>query len=106
MIGGSLHRTEGEPGAVYATSPGTGVIRPALVALLALTTSACVTPPPEVRCGPVPPDPCEEQAVEIERVVERDNPGRQVVHISFVNAEGDARVLLDDDTEVGWGERL
>jgi hypothetical protein len=61
---------------------------------------------PDVRCGPLPREECERRAAEIERVVERDNPGRQVVLISFVNAEGHARVMLDDDTEVGWGERL
>jgi hypothetical protein len=77
-----------------------------LAGLLVLLTTACLLPPPEVRCGPMPRDPCEEQAAEIERIVERDNPGRHVVLISFVNAAGHARVLLDDDTEIGWGERL
>jgi hypothetical protein len=78
----------------------------ALCGSLVVLMTACVTPRPEVRCGPLPSDPCEAQAAEIERIVERDNPGRHVVLISFVNAEGHARVLLDDDAEVGWGERL
>ena len=73
---------------------------------LVVLMTACITPRPEMRCGPLPHDQCEGRAAEIERIVERENPGRHVVLISFVNAEGHARVLLDDDTEVGWGERL
>jgi hypothetical protein len=59
-----------------------------------------------VNCGPLDPDQCEGRASEIVSVVEQNNPGRRVVSIEFLNAEGHARVVLDDDTEVGWGERL
>jgi hypothetical protein len=38
-------------------------------------------------------------------VFERDNPGRRVVSITFVNNDGHARVILGADTEVGWGAR-
>lgn len=59
-----------------------------------------------VDCGPLTEVNCEQQAAQIVSVVERENPGRRVVSIVFINEEGHALVRLDDDTEIGWGERL
>jgi hypothetical protein len=62
--------------------------------------------PYSLDCGPLDRTDCEHQATEIVSIVTRDNPGRSVTSIVFVNTSGDARVILDDGTEVGWGERL
>ncbi len=57
-------------------------------------------------CGPLDRATCEREAAEIVSVVTRYNPGRPVSSIVFTNAEGHAVVMLDDGTEIGWGERL
>lgn len=72
------------------------------VALMAASCSLA----PSVDCGPLDRATCEEEAAQIVSVVQRDNPGRTVQSIEFINADGHARVILDDGEEIGWGERL
>jgi len=59
-----------------------------------------------VDCGPLDRATCEQEAAEIVSVVQRDNPGRTVRSIEFLNADAHARVMLDNGEEIGWGERL
>lgn len=57
-------------------------------------------------CGPLDRADCEEWATEMVSVVTREFPDRGVTSIVIWNAAGHAQVLLDDRTEVGFGERL
>jgi len=57
-------------------------------------------------CGPLDRATCEQEAAEIVSVVERDNPGRTVRSIEYLNADAHARVMLDNGEEIGWGARL
>lgn len=57
-------------------------------------------------CGPLDRDSCLRAAAVVASSVEGDHPGRRVVMIQFVNLEGHAVVILDDGTEIGWGDRL
>lgn len=57
-------------------------------------------------CGPLDRDLCLLTASTVALSVEDDHPGRQVVMIRFINVQGHAIVVLDDGTEIGWGDRL
>ena len=78
-------------------------MRGRLLAPFAIVLSACNLFGPEITCGPLPGLECDEQVQEIQTIIARDFPARRVVSIEFANAEGDATVRLDDETEVGWG---
>lgn len=71
---------------------------------LTLILTSC-WPPYVVDCGPLPEDQCEKEAAEIANVVGRGHPDRSIVSITFLNRQAHAEVILDDGTEVGWGER-
>ena len=76
----------------------------ALVATALIAASCSLAP--SVDCGPLEHATCEEEAAQIVSVVQRDNPGRTVRSIEFLNADGHARVMLDNGEEIGWGDRL
>lgn len=82
------------------------------VVAVALLVAACEAPssldnlPYSLNCGPLEPAECERQAAEIVSVITRETPERSISSIVFLNPEGHAQVILDDGTEVGWGERL
>lgn len=61
---------------------------------------------PEVDCGPLDTSECDAAAQEIQETFAVEYPNRRIVSIEFLNEEGHAVVLLDDGTEVGFGERL
>lgn len=71
--------------------------------LFAVVVSACNLFGPEITCGPLPGMECDQQVQEIQTIIARDFPARRVVLIEFLNEDGDAKVRLDDGTEVGWG---
>jgi hypothetical protein len=48
---------------------------------------------------------CEERAAAIVSGVSSAFAGRRVASIVILNIEGDARVILNDGTEVGFGRR-
>jgi len=77
-----------------------------IAALVMTTLMASCSLAPSVDCGPLDRTRCEEEAGQIVSVVQRDNPGRTVQSIEFLNADGHARVMLDNGEEIGWGERL
>ena len=59
-----------------------------------------------VECGPLDDQACAEVVRDIESVVARSHPGRSIQSIQILDARGQARVVLDDGREIGWGERL
>ncbi|HET7646076.1 MAG TPA: hypothetical protein VFM03_06275 [Candidatus Limnocylindria bacterium] len=70
----------------------------------ALLATSCLLAP-SVDCGPLDRGTCEEEAAQVVSVVQRDNRGRTVRSIQFLNVDGHARVMLDNGDEIGWGER-
>ncbi len=62
--------------------------------------------PYSLDCGPLDRAACEERATQIVSTVMKAFPSHSVSSIVIVNAAGHAKVLLDDGTEVGFGERL
>jgi hypothetical protein len=56
-------------------------------------------------CGPLVMQACEERAAAIVSGVSSAFAGRRVASIVILNIEGDARVILNDGTEVGFGRR-
>lgn len=77
----------------------------ATAAITALTVAGC-TLFRITDCGPLDADDCSALVSQIEQVVAREYPGRSIVEIHVLNADGHAEIRLDDDTEIGWGERL
>jgi hypothetical protein len=59
--------------------------------------------PSSVVCGPLDGTACAARTTEIAAVVSRNFPGRHVSSIAIVNAAGDAHVVLDDGSKVGFG---
>jgi hypothetical protein len=56
-------------------------------------------------CGPLGHTACAQRATQIVSVLKRNFPGRAVSRIVIQNLQGDAQVILDDGTEVGFGRR-
>lgn len=59
-----------------------------------------------VDCGPMDDAACDARVSEIRAVVEREDPGRSIRSIVIVTEDGEATVILDDGTEIGFGVRL
>lgn len=75
-----------------------------LVCAAALLTSCGQTY--SIDCGPLGNAACADRVTQIVSVVKQNFPDRKVASIVVENALGDARVLLDDGTQIGFGRRL
>ena len=69
-----------------------------------LTLSACGLSY-DLDCGPMGRTACLDEADAIIEAMARYHSGESVSSIEFFDEEGHALVMLDDGTEIGWGER-
>lgn len=69
-----------------------------------LALSACGRPY-DLQCGPLAKTDCLDHANLIVEALAHYHPWDAVSSIEFLHDERHAFVILDDGTEIGWGER-